>query len=183
MESSGTRMAGSRGRSPRIFSAPRGNHGRAGWSGRSSSEFRSRRRRAAALPSNAAHVLLEPRDAGAPVGAIHELAGMSTWPRPRGPCTCRSGDAIVVLAYGNIAATLKDRKQKRAARMFRLPVLVGGGEGARTPDLRAASASLSQLSYAPLGWVQPRAAGRAGAVSYNEREGASRPSCTALGPG
>lgn len=27
--------------------------------------------------------------------------------------------------------------------------MVGGGEGARTPDLRAASASLSQLSYAP----------------------------------
>jgi hypothetical protein len=32
--------------------------------------------------------------------------------------------------------------------MFR-PVLMSGAEGARTPDLRAASATLSQLSYSP----------------------------------
>jgi hypothetical protein len=40
------------------------------------------------------------------------------------------------------------RQKKRAA--YRSPLQFGGDEEARTPDLRIANATLSQLSYAPL---------------------------------
>jgi hypothetical protein len=42
----------------------------------------------------------------------------------------------------------EQRQKKRAA--YRSPLLFGGDEEARTPDLRIANATLSQLSYAPL---------------------------------
>ena len=35
-----------------------------------------------------------------------------------------------------------------------MSVIIGGAEGDRTPDLRIANATLSQLSYGPIAWFE-----------------------------
>ena len=60
----------------------------------------------------------------------------------------------------------------------------GGAEGDRTPDLRIANATLSQLSYGPVSRfsASPRARGTMGMVPHPVKRGSTGASCLARVP-